>query len=259
MVTVWTSVSASVFVALALAHSVMGEQALIRPLLSASWSIPIPRWAANRLIRFAWHATSVAWLGLAAIVVGVQPVAVVSVVGAVSAVVAAAFLRGHFSWPLFLLAGLAAGVESGLLGPTALTALAGAGIMTLLAAAGVHVYWALGGRRWYDLVLPQAQDGTSAFTPGRMLTLAVAGAMVVQAAAMFVSVSQADPPLLVLLVTGGGGVVMAIRAVGDGKQAGFTKTDRSTTFARLDDLVFTPLVVLLSLAALCAVLVAVLP
>ncbi len=45
---------------------------------------------------------------------------------------------------------------------------------------------------------------------------------------------------------------LAARTVGDGRQSGFTKTDRSTSFAKADDSIYTPLVTLLLLGALGA-------
>ena len=46
-----------------------------------------------------------------------------------------------------------------------------------------------------------------------------------------------------------------VRAVGDGRQAGFFKRDRSTPFAQADDQWFTPLVTLLAFGAGGALLV----
>ncbi|MGL5853493.1 MAG: hypothetical protein ACRCZD_22140, partial [Phycicoccus sp.] len=63
-----TLVTAGCLVVLAVAHSVLGERALLRPLFGSSWSIPIPRAAAEPVIRFAWHLTSVAWVALAFVV-----------------------------------------------------------------------------------------------------------------------------------------------------------------------------------------------
>ncbi|MEE8600517.1 DUF3995 domain-containing protein [Euzebya tangerina] len=248
--------SATMFVLLAVAHSYLGERAVIQPLLAEAWTIPIPRWAANRLIRYAWHATSIAWLGLAVVAVGGRPVIAVGAVGAVSGIAMLALLRGHLAWPLFLLAAFAAGVETGVVGRAALTVMAGGGIVILLGAAAVHLYWVFGGTRWLDVVVPAGVDGAPAFTPGRLVTVGVVLLMVLQAAGIAGAATVDDPPLLLKTVVAAGGVVLALRAIGDGRQTGFTKTDRSTAFARYDDLLFTPLVVTLAFASLSGVLLA---
>ena len=59
-------ITAAGFGLIALVHSVLGELALVRPLFASDWELPIPRWAAERILRFAWHLTSIAWLGIAA-------------------------------------------------------------------------------------------------------------------------------------------------------------------------------------------------
>ena len=56
---------------LALAHSVLGEQGILRPLFAAEWTVELPRWAVERILRFAWHLTSLAWVALAAAWMGV--------------------------------------------------------------------------------------------------------------------------------------------------------------------------------------------
>ena len=49
---------------------------------------------------------------------------------------------------------------------------------TLLAISALHVYWAAGGRKWADAVLPvTALEGKKLFVPGKLMTLAVAAAL----------------------------------------------------------------------------------
>ena len=251
----WELIVAALFVVLAVAHSVLGERDIVQPLLAQSWEIALPRWAADRILRFAWHLTSVAWLGLAAIVVGVQPLVVVGLVAAVSAATIALQLPGHFAWPLFLVAAFSAGVQSGALGSAALRALGWLGVAALTLAAAVHVFWAAGGRRGLGAVLPTTGAGARLFTPTPALTVLVAGALLVQAGAAGVLLSATTPPAAVVWIAGAGTAVLAARAVGDGRYAGFTKSERSTAFARSDDRLFTPLVVLLALSGLAALLV----
>jgi len=102
-----------------------------------------------------------------------------------------------------------------------------------------------------DRALPHVEG--SDFSPGPLLTLAVAVALATFAALISIS-SFGDPSTLVRWLVIGGVAVLTIRAVGDKKVAGFTKQDRSTLFAQADDRYFTPLIVFLALGATGALL-----
>lgn len=252
MATVWTATASGLFVVVAVAHSTLGERELVRPLLAQEWSTQIPRWGAERLIRFAWHLTTIAWLGLAAITVGVEVATTVGVVALVSAIWVAVMLRAHFAWALFLIAAFATGVHSGWLTDQRLRGLAWVGVATLALAAGLHLYWAAGGTRAGDTVLPTDAEGTKPFVPGPGMTAAVAGALLTLAAAITALLTRATPPTIATWVVTGGVVALTARAIGDGRYAGFFKSVRSTRFARNDDRIFTPLAVLLALMGLSA-------
>ncbi|MEL6184706.1 MAG: DUF3995 domain-containing protein [Myxococcota bacterium] len=250
------NVGLSVFALLFLAvgHSVLGEQSVLRPLFaSEGWGLPdAPRWAAERLLRFAWHLTSVAWVVLAAIMLGAP--AEIAVGG--GCLVSAAFvffgLRGHLAWPIFLLGGIAAINAGGALPGWARAGLVGMAVLVAGAAAGLHVYWAMGGRRWLDRVLPQKPDGQPIFRPGAWACLAVTACLLGYAG--LVVYTSRGAPFWAWAATAVAFLVLTARAVGDGRQVGFTKTDRSTAFAQSDDAVFTPLVVVLALGAAVALL-----
>lgn len=103
-----------------LAHSILGERYIISRLFRRT---EIPKlfgsdWFTKRTIRFAWHLTTVAWFGLAVIMLiladrigsgpdGASDLArdvgvVIAVVFAASSVIAAGASRlKHFAWPLF--------------------------------------------------------------------------------------------------------------------------------------------------------------
>jgi hypothetical protein len=102
-----------------IAHSVLGERYLLSRLLRRD-DLPAlsgnPR-ATARVLRLAWHVTSLAWLGLAAVLVLLaRPVVSVQAIGlAIGATFLAHFAialvgsRGrHLSWPLFLAIGVLA-------------------------------------------------------------------------------------------------------------------------------------------------------
>jgi hypothetical protein len=107
-------VSFSLLLLLAAAHSGLGEAGILRPLFASRWRIEgVPRGPAERILRFAWHLTSLAWVGLACAAIGAGALQVVAVVCGLSGLVILAMLRGHLAWPLFLVAGGAAWAADG--------------------------------------------------------------------------------------------------------------------------------------------------
>ncbi len=64
-------IAAALLVAIAAAHSLLGERYILMRLFRRG---PLPKlfgsdWFTRRTLRFAWHLTSVAWLGFAALLV----------------------------------------------------------------------------------------------------------------------------------------------------------------------------------------------
>lgn len=257
---------AGCLVVLGVAHSTLGEQELLRPLFSAEWTIESPRWAVERIFRFAWHLTSLAWFALAGIVAGLDALPIVGIMSLVSAAMIFVMLRGHLAWPLFLLAGLAAFYAEGWIGSGALQAGGGLTAAALVLAAGVHVYWAAGGQWMIDRALPKVEGRD--FSPGPVATLAVAAALLafaglvtltgfsnaIQSSAIQSNATPSDATQLARWAVMAGVAILTIRAVGDNKVAGFTKTDHSSPFGQADDQYFTPLIVLLALGATGALL-----
>lgn len=244
---------ASSFVLLAVAHSALGETGLLKPLFAAQWELEeTPRWAAIKIFRFAWHLTSITWLAIAAVVLGVDLMTTIAIMSLVSAALIFVMLRGHLAWPIFLIGGLAALYQGEVLTAPALEAAAIATMVVLLAASALHVYWASGGTWMLDRAVPDLGEGSD-FAPGHLMTLAVAGALAAFAG-LVGATAFADPPAPVRWLTIAGVVVLALRAVGDTKVAGFTKSVRDTAFAKADDRYFTPLIVFLALGATAALL-----
>ena len=247
--------AAGLLVLLAVAHSALGEASILRPLFQQEWNVTEPRWAVERILRFAWHLTSVGWLALAAVSVGFDALPVIAAFSMVSAGMIFVMLRGHLAWPLFLLAGFAALHADQRLSDNVL--LAGAIVATsmLVVAAAVHVYWALGGRWMFDVAVPPASEGTRAIQPGRLLTLAVAGALLAFAGLVMAAAVGVGPSVVRTLVWIGV-AVFTLRAIGDTKTAGFSKSDHSSAFAQADDRWFTPIIVFVALGATASVLAA---
>ena len=109
--------AAGLTVLLGVAHSALGEARLIGPLLApeARTGLLARSASARSILRFAWHLTSIAWWGLAAILASLAlaapektEAAVLAAVGAtlgVSGLIVLATSRGrHLAWPVFLLA-----------------------------------------------------------------------------------------------------------------------------------------------------------
>jgi hypothetical protein len=110
-------IAASLLVAVGIAHSYLGERYILIRLFRRGDLPKILGSAAftARTLRFAWHITSIAWLGLAAVlVVLAQPPASSGALGLVvgctflaHGVVALLASRGrHLSWPVFLAIGI---------------------------------------------------------------------------------------------------------------------------------------------------------
>lgn len=110
-------IAALLLVAIAAAHSYLGERYILIRLFRRS-DLPKVRgseWFTKATLRFAWHVTSVAWLGFAAILVVLSQqqvemssiARIVALTFLVSAIVSAIGGRGrHYSWVVFLVIAL---------------------------------------------------------------------------------------------------------------------------------------------------------
>ena len=248
-------VAVAILTFIAALHSVLGEQALLRPLFAKDWELPVPRFAAERIFRFAWHLTSVAWVWIAVAVAGVPLLHAAAMVCMISGAVIFVALRGHLAWPLFLAAGGCIWASMGAVPSVVLHGLALVGATLAAFIAGLHAYWGLGGRWGFAAAVPQRADGAPAFEPGPVACFAVAGACT-SLAVLLAWPSFADPPALVRAGLWVALAVFVVRAVGDGRQVGFSKANHSTDFARADDAVYSPLVVALAFACAAALLAA---
>jgi hypothetical protein len=96
----------------AVMHSVLGERYFVRPILARmDWSgVGLSSGFARRVVRLAWHVTSVTWAGFALILLA--PLTGASGTLAVYAIAAATFAAGfvltgpgtgwrHRGWPVF--------------------------------------------------------------------------------------------------------------------------------------------------------------
>lgn len=248
----------AVLVVIALTHAILGEVAILRPLLAAEWSVTMPRRVFDRILRVAWHLSTIALLGLAAIAFEVSPMVAIGLCCIAAAAALFVTVRTHLAWPLFLLAAAATLWVDGEPRAAVLQGVASATAVALAAAGVVHVYWAGGGRWMIEHAIPTnphragREDGRN-FHPGALPTMIVAVALVVFAGLVLATAFDLGPSFLRWLAASGG-VVLALRAIGDGRLVGFTKKIRGTIFADADDRYLTPLVVFLALGVFAAVL-----
>lgn len=241
------AIAAAALLALAGLHSLLGERLLLGPLLALEpWPpLPLGRFLSRRTLRFAWHLTSVAWAGLAALAAG-RPrdpfvVLVVTAVLAATGAIAFGATRGrHFAWALALAGAIAGAAQLGLVAAGARAGLGGAAGAAFGGIALLHVAWALGLSWGLGAALPEA-GGRPAFRPPRWATLAVAGLAGVAAWTALGLAGLVAPPPLARGIALAGALALAARCVGDRATMGLFKRIRGTRFARWDDALFTPL------------------
>lgn len=117
-------IAAALIALVSFAHSYLGERYILIRLLRRS---DLPQLAGGseftkRTLRFAWHVTSIAWLGLAAVLLVVargpgrerEVLAVVAATFAIHCAVALLGSRGrHLSWVIFLAIGILGAYAAG--------------------------------------------------------------------------------------------------------------------------------------------------
>lgn len=102
-------------VVVGIVHSWLGEIRIITPLVAGPQRAPLMEQSAfaRKIVRFAWHITTLAWWGFAAILAAFATgplgghdrivLAAIAVTFAVSGLVSFIISRGrHIGWPLFL-------------------------------------------------------------------------------------------------------------------------------------------------------------
>ena len=115
MDTLLLGAAALLILAVGIAHSWLGEVKLIGPLTAAETrsGLLAQSGLARSVLRFAWHITTVAWFGLAAVLLALTRYGEAAGGRAVIASIAATFLvtglacapggRRHWAWAIFLL------------------------------------------------------------------------------------------------------------------------------------------------------------
>lgn len=124
-------------------------------------------------------------------------------------------------------------------------------IFTLLSI--LHFYWALGGKLWYNSVLPTSSNGMHKLNPSITAGLIVAFGLLFLGIITLGNIGLFDRfierkyfrygTLIIALI-------FFLRAIGDFKFIGFFKTVKLTTFGINDTRIFSPLCLVLAIISL---------
>lgn len=249
-----TYAAAGLLALIGIAHSALGERLFVRPLLAGDLHVDMPADVARRIIRFAWHLTTLAWIGLAAALAGADIVWVFAFVCLSACAIILAAAPGHLAWPFFLAAAFLSLVDADRIPRTGLWVIVVCAAVVSAIAGLAHAAWAVGVRAGSRNVIPQSPASHEpTFRPVGPLTFVIA-VLLLGFAALIVaygaSASVLEPlgswPRIALVA---GLVVLAARVVGDGRWVGVTKRIRETGFAAADDRWWTPAAALLALGA----------
>lgn len=115
--------------------------------------------------------------------------------------------------------------------------------------SGLHIYWAMGGKRWASVVVPEIK-GKPQLSPGVAITLVVAigllGFGVLAFLLGFNGGLETTPAFLYAGWVAAG--IFLIRAIGDFRYVGFFKSMKDSGFARNDTRIYSPLCLFLALS-----------
>ena len=113
----------------------------------------------------------------------------------------------------------------------------------------MHIYWALGGKRGMNAVIPTITENQDIIKPGPFITLAIAAGMGLFAFVIignldifreYIDISFFKYATLVI------GILFTLRAIGDFRYVGFFKKATGTTFAKNDTRYYSPLSVVIA-------------
>lgn len=117
----------------------------------------------------------------------------------------------------------------------------------------LHFYWAVGGKLWYNDVLPTSSNGLHRMNPGITATLIIAFGLLVLALITagnkglfdrYIKRTYLGMAALVIAI------IFLLRAIGDFKFIGFFKTVKGTRFGINDTEIFSPLCLFISLLSI---------
>ena len=118
----------------------------------------------------------------------------------------------------------------------------------------IHLYWAFGGKRGSQAVIPQTLDGQPTMNPGALITIVVGLGLLLLAVTtvnmFFFWINMYYYKIGMWAIA----LIFYLRAVGDFKQVGFTKKIKGTLFAEYDTKYYSPLSLYLGTSSLLIIL-----
>lgn len=129
-------------------------------------------------------------------------------------------------------------------------------ISIFISIAAIHFYWAFGGSKWTNLVIPTRSDSPKIplFKPRIIETLTVTIGFV--AFAWIIGMKVQLVPLVWLSQTYasyavfGIALIFLIRAIGEFRYVGFFKSIKNTPFGQMDTLYYSPLCLFIAVITL---------
>ena len=122
----------------------------------------------------------------------------------------------------------------------------------LLFIAFLHYYWAAGGKWRRNTAIPSTIEENKVFHPGKLGTYLVATGLYVFAFLTLSSAGLFSPvvsPSVSLYGNLAIGIIFLLRVVGDVKYIGLFKKIKTTSFARSDTKLYTPLCLIIAAVA----------
>jgi hypothetical protein len=122
----------------------------------------------------------------------------------------------------------------------------------LLFISFLHYYWAAGGAWRRNTAIPITQEENKVFKPGKFATSVVATGLFVFAFLTLSSTGLFNPIISPYLSFYGNlaiGIIFFLRAIGDGKYVGVLKKIKTTSFARNDTKLYTPICLIIAVIA----------
>jgi len=126
-------------------------------------------------------------------------------------------------------------------------------VIIFLLLSILHFYWVLGGKLWYEDVLPTNSKGTNRLNPGTAATLIIAIGLLLLAFITAGNQGLFDKYVNRKYFRYGAlaiALVFLLRAIGDFRFIGFFKTVSKTRFGINDTLIFSPLCLFIALLSL---------
>ncbi|MDR7132590.1 uncharacterized membrane protein YidH (DUF202 family) [Algoriphagus sp. 4150] len=123
-------------------------------------------------------------------------------------------------------------------------------IISFSGLALIHFYWASGGQRGFESALPTNEQGIRMLNPQTIDSIIIGVALSLFGLfywSTFISAKGKFPYWIKIIGLWIIPIIFALRALGDFKYIGFFKQIKSTEFAKLDTLFYSPLCLFIAL------------